>query len=107
MPSVTTHNLGTAIAQVAGNTQSQAQQSAPQPNAGLSTAQIAAINRVATERQLLSPPRSDKARSPRQLKQVEGTFAAQERPGQREAEKKIDPESRSRPRDDGLMDVVA
>jgi hypothetical protein len=107
MPSVATHNLGTAIAQIAGNSPGQAQQSVPQQNASLSTSQLAAINRIATERQLLSPPRSDKSRSPSQKKQIEGIFAAQERPAQRQPEEKIDPESRSRPRDDGLMDVVA
>jgi hypothetical protein len=54
----------------------------------------------------MNPARSDTSRAPSKIKQTEANYAAQSK-GAKRAESKVDPETRSRPKEDGLMDVVA
>jgi hypothetical protein len=106
MPSVTTHNLGTVASQVTPTAHSNTQTQVSSPAANLNAAQVAQISKVAADRQTMNPARSDTSRAPSKIKQTEANYAAQSK-GAKRAESKVDPETRSRPKEDGLMDVVA
>lgn len=106
MPSVTTQNLSTAVAQVAQNTQVPAQQGRENVSA-LNQNQLAQISRVASDKQLSNPPKSDETRSPQRTKRAEANFAAQKEAPRKKGAASVDPESKPRVKDDGLMDVVA
>ena len=111
MASVTTHNLGLVVAQVAPQTAAQNTQNNPSQHTNLSQAQLQQLSKIASEQQLLAGKVQDKNRAPRRSKQVEGSFAAQQQKSNQSengsGKNKVDREAQSKPHDDGLMDVVA
>lgn len=105
MASVTTQNLGTAIAAVKPATP----QSTLNPQgAQMNQAQLAQLSQVAAQKQSTDPKRVDAARTPQVPKRVEGAFASQKSkpvPGKKTRTETT--EEKSKPKADGLMDVVA